>query len=597
MIVPMKKITVLSTEAQKENTLKALRDLGVMHIISLKTPSGASLNLAKDEMNTAQKALDALPAKAKKESVVTGSSKALFQELKSLLAQKKELEEENAAIKSDLNRFSIYGDLDPQQIKSLENQGIFISLYEAEKSQKPSFEGEAVLHYFGKDSYGEKYAVINRGESAVQVNATKLSLPSQALSTLRTRLSSQEELLSKIESRLTQIASAKSLLKEELLNKVDDFNFEEVSAGTFSDSGISMVQGFCPVPRLHELEALAPKLGLGLKVEDPSEEEQVPTLLEYNKLSSPMKFLYDIIGISPGYNEMDVSLVFLAFFSIFFAMIVGDAAYGLLFLALTLFAQAKLPKAPKAAFHFMILMSVSTFIWGFFNNSFFGFSPEVLDITQKSFVPGFLKSFANWIRVDTSVQYLCFILGVSHLTIAHLWNFVIKLKRKCTTAIAQIGWLFSTWFMFFLASNMVLDKEIPAFATPLFIVGLVLVVLFMVPPRDIKKEWISFPMLIFDVVNNFVDIISYIRLFAVGMAGVAIAEAFNGMLSPLFGSVVGIAVSVLALFFVHALNIALSIMGVAVHALRLNTLEFSSHLDLQWSGTEFKPFAKENTNA
>ena len=104
-------------------------------------------------------------------------------------------------------------------------------------------------------------------------------------------------------------------------------------------------------------------------------------------------------------------------------------------------------------------------------------------------------------------------------------------------------------------------------------------------------------MLIFDVVNNFVDIISYIRLFAVGMAGVAIAEAFNGMLSPLFGSVVGIAVSVLALFFVHALNIALSIMGVAVHALRLNTLEFSSHLDLQWSGTEFKPFAKENTNA
>ena len=148
MIVPMKKITVLSTEAQKENTLKALRDLGVMHIISLKTPSGASLNLAKDEMNTAQKALDALPAKAKKESVVTGSSKALFQELKSLLAQKKELEEENAAIKSDLNRFSIYGDLDPQQIKSLENQGIFISLYEAEKSQKPSFECEAVLHYF-----------------------------------------------------------------------------------------------------------------------------------------------------------------------------------------------------------------------------------------------------------------------------------------------------------------------------------------------------------------------------------------------------------------------------------------------------------------
>lgn len=255
-----------------------------------------------------------------------------------------------------------------------------------------------------------------------------------------------------------------------------------------------------------------------------------------------------------------------------------------------------MPKAPASAFHFLILMSITTIIWGILNNSFLGFSIASLDISQKMFLPDFVRKAALWIREPAHVQYLCFVLGVTHLTIAHIWNFIIRLKRKSTTAVAQIGWLFSTWFMFFLASNMVLKKPMPEFAFPLFIAGITLIVLFMVPPRNLKKDWISFPMLVFDLVNNFVDIISYIRLFAVGMAGIAISQAFNMMLSPLFGSAVGIAVSVIALFFVHCLNIALGIMGVAVHALRLNTLEFSNHLDLQWSGTEFAPFSKHKAN-
>ena len=100
-------------------------------------------------------------------------------------------------------------------------------------------------------------------------------------------------------------------------------------------------------------------------------------------------------------------------------------------------------------------------------------------------------------------------------------------------------------------------------------------------------------MLVLDIVNSFTDVISYIRLFAVGMSGAAIAEAFNGMLSPLFGSAVGVAGAALVLLGVHGLNIALAVMGVAVHAVRLNTLEFSNGLGLEWSGFAFTPFAKQ----
>lgn len=600
MITPMKKVTILCMESLKLKTLEELRTMGVLHVIHLQSPSGSDLNFAKAEVLRVQKAIDVVPSKVKKEvQPISDSAPLLVDELQNLISQRKEAEDELSQMKVDLSRYEIFGDFNPSQIEALNEKGLFVRLYESEKGKTPIPENDSFLmQHYGKNAVGSDcYAVINRGENPVSVKmANELRLPSISVNEMKKRLSTAEKSLVRIESRLQEIATAKTSLKEQLQDVSDDYNLKEVDAGMLQQSGICMIQGFCPEPRLSELNAIAPRLGWGLKIEDPSEDDVVPTLLAYNKLSRPMKFLYDIIGISPGYHEMDVSMVFLAFFSVFFAMIVGDAVYGILFLALSLIAQAKMPKAPKSAFHFLILMSSTTIIWGVLSNCFLGFSPAALDLAQKTFLPDFIRKAAVWIREPSHVQYICFILGVSHLTIAHVWNFIIRLKRKSTTAIAQIGWLFSTWFMFFLASNMVLKKAMPEFAFPLFITGIILIVLFMVPPKNIKKEWISFPMLVFDLVNNFVDIISYIRLFAVGMAGVAISQAFNMMLSPLFGSAVGIAISVIALFFVHCLNIALGIMGVAVHALRLNTLEFSNHLNLQWSGTEFTPFVKHKVN-
>lgn len=599
MITPMKKVTILCIESLKTITLEELRSMGLLHVIHLQSPTGSDLNYAKAELQRVQKAIDEVPSKGKKNiAPISDAADSLVDEVQKLIAERKESEEMLSQMKAELSRYEVYGELNPSQITALSEKGIFIRLFETEKNKKPVTEDDsALIYHYGKNIYGDCYVIINRGESPSEVtNANELRLPSCSISKMKSNIFQSEKALSKIQSRLEEIATVKDSLKNQLLSVSDNYTLKEVDAGMLETSGIAMIQGFCPVPRISELKSKAPKLGWGLKIEDPTEDDAVPTLIAYNKLSRPMKFLYDIIGISPGYNEMDVSMVFLAFFSIFFAMIVGDTAYGIIFLILTLVAQAKMPKAPKAAFHFLILMSCTTIIWGFLNNSFLGFSPAALDLAQKSFLPEGVRKVALWVRDASNVQYLCFILGVIHLTIAHIWNFILRLKQKSTTALAQLGWLFSTWFMFFLASNMVLKKEMPEFAMPLFITGLVLIVLFMVQPKNIKKEWISFPMLIFDVINNFVDIISYIRLFAVGMAGVAIAQAFNMMLSPLFGSAVGIAVSVIALFFVHCLNIALGIMGVAVHALRLNTLEFSNHLGLQWSGSEFTPFVKQKMN-
>jgi V/A-type H+-transporting ATPase subunit I len=362
-----------------------------------------------------------------------------------------------------------------------------------------------------------------------------------------------------------------------------------------SEIGICFIQGYCPKEKMASLGELAAKNGWGISAYEPAEEEAVPTLLKHKKAVKPIDALYSVIGINPGYREIDVSSVFLCFFSIFFAMIVGDAVYGLLFVAITFFVSKKLKDAPRYPFQFLYLMSGCTIVWGILNASYLGLNtsgdvmvvPAVLDMCKASWSPEGLKNFAAWIRDADNNKFLCFILAVVHLTIAHIWNAFAHRDDKATV-IVQIGWLCTTWMMFFLARNMVLQHNFPQEVLYLGIGGAALIVIGSV----MKAEWFSIGMLPLNLVSNLVDVISYIRLFAVGMAGYSVANAFNGMVAPLFGSIPGSACAALILLLVHALNITLAVMGVAVHAVRLNTLEFSNNVGVEWSGNPYTPFRK-----
>ena len=117
------------------------------------------------------------------------------------------------------------------------------------------------------------------------------------------------------------------------------------------------------------------------------------------------------------------------------------------------------------------------------------------------------------------------------------------------------------------------------------------------PLKQIKSTWENYVSLPLDIISNFVDVVSYLRLFAVGSASLAVAAAFNEM--ALAGGVSGLLSGALAAFILfagHALNIVLGAMGILVHGVRLNTLEFSSHLGVQWTGHLYEPFAHKRDN-
>jgi V/A-type H+/Na+-transporting ATPase subunit I len=186
---------------------------------------------------------------------------------------------------------------------------------------------------------------------------------------------------------------------------------------------------------------------------------------------------------------------------------------------------------------------------------------------------------------------LCLIIGSIHLSVAHVWNAVRLINSL--RAVAQLGWVSLIWTMYFTARNLMFGTPFPSWYIPIAIGGLASIVLFMTPPRKFKEEWINHAMLPLSLMSAFGDVLSYLRLYALGVAGFKVAAAFNLMAGSIgFDGVLSALGATLILLFSHALNIALAAMSVLVHGIRLNALEFSMHLGLEWSGVEYQPFAE-----
>jgi V/A-type H+-transporting ATPase subunit I len=359
----------------------------------------------------------------------------------------------------------------------------------------------------------------------------------------------------------------------------DRIKYLEARDGMGSDKTIAYLQGFCPSGKTDQIQEKARQQGWGLVIEEPSTNDRVPTLIENPPWIKPIKALFEAIEILPGYHEVDANAAFLVFFSIFFGILVGDAGYGAIFLVLTILGRFKFKKAPLYPFWLLGILSTSTIIWGSMTGNYFGCKISALDKIAR----------IEWLASDRNLFIMCFLMGAIHLTIAHTWRAAVNLKNS--KAIGQVGWIISTWFMFFAAKYLVLGESSPKWLVHVFVAGVGMIILDIL--FRFKEEASSLLTLFFDIIGNFVDIVSYIRLYAVGMAGLAVAQAFNDLALGADGKVEGILAGIgaaLILFLGHTLNMVLCLMSVLVHGVRLNTLEFSGHIGLEWSGFPYQPF-------
>jgi len=581
----MKKVTIVVQAKDREEALTQLSSLGLVHIKHLKDPVGHSVEEAESNINAIKKILDIIPEPS--EEITQEPIKdlpGLTEEIEGLNSDLNSLNQEQEKRRRLIDDWQIWGDFDVDLLRKLNGKGIWVYLTEVPVKELPGLieklPDDVALHEFSR-----KGSVVYCGIICDKIKYFHFkthTLPRKSLSAMIKDQDSGEEKISSIKEKLADLSRFRSALEEERDRLHRELEFEEASSGMGKTGKLSYLQGYCPVMNTDKLEAAAKENRWGILLEDPAYEDSPPTLITnpgWIKLIEPVFKLIDTV---PGYREVDVSFVFLIFFSLFFAMLIGDAGYGAIFLIGTAVAQWKMGKKlkDKRAIFLLYILSIATIIWGLLTGTIFG----------QTWLPQSIKPLTPWLRKDTNVMWLCFLIGAIQLTIAHTW----KLIRKAPSivALADLGWICIIWTMFFVAGMLILGNPFPPFAKWMAIAGLVLVVGFSIPPRYFFKDlFVRIITIFLSVINSFADVVSYIRLFAVGLATVAIAEAFNSMaISSGWSSFPAGLISAVILLFGHTLNMILGGMAILVHGVRLNVLEFSSHLDLEWSGHRFNPF-------
>ncbi len=347
------------------------------------------------------------------------------------------------------------------------------------------------------------------------------------------------------------------------------------------------LKGYAPVDAEDKLISQSKQKGWGIFTEAPNEQDEVPTLLRNPAWIQTIKPLLKLLELTAGYQELDISPLFIIFFSLFFGILIGDAGCGLVYLLLNFWLHKKFGSKVKdrSVFFLFYILSFCAIIWGLLTGTFFG-QEWLLKLGLKPLVPALTN--------PVFIQKFCFLIGAVHLTLAHGWK--VMLAAPALVALADLGWISIIWGVFFLANSLILGDNFPPLASQLITVGLVLVLFFTNPQKNLFKTIGSgLGTIALSLVNNFTDVVSYIRLFAVGLAGVAIADAFNAMAAGVVkpGNFFTMIAAALILVCGHLLNIVLGPMSVLVHGVRLNVLEFCGHLGVTWNGFAYKPFTKD----
>jgi V/A-type H+/Na+-transporting ATPase subunit I len=603
VIVPMREVAIVTARADQASALAALQEAGVVHVSEQASGTSDALSVARARVEHARRAVDVLAHVAgdgggtrptdggDAEGRASGSSRTaakrraeeLVAEVERLAERLADLERTRDELEAEQQRLAPFGPFDPASLRRLKSEGLAIRLARVPLRRWPEPVEGAVWVDLGHDRRRQSLALVGPVDvvAAAEVPG-EVAAPSEPPERLAHEIAEVEVESSQTRERLARLARSKPLLEAWLLRAEDEVHFEEARAAMATVGAVAVLRGFVPLDEVERVAKLAAERSWGLRVAEVEDEATAPTLIRNPGWVRPIEPLFSFLGVVPGYGQVDISASFLVFFGLFFAIIVGDAGYGLLFLVLSEVARRRLPAAPGRVITLLRALSVATIAWGLASGNFFGVAA----------LPSALAALRlDWLTEERNVMTLAFTIGVVHLTLAHAWN-VVRFFNS-TRALVEVGWIATTWTMYFLARQLVLGDPFPPLAWVSLGVGVVLIAAFITPWNKLRSEWFTHAMLPLNLVSNFVDVVSYVRLFAVGAATYAVAESFNALAASIdLGGILGAVVSALVLLFGHTLNVLLAAMGVLVHGVRLNTLEFASHLSLSWTGHPYRPFAR-----
>lgn len=607
MVTKMTKYSFILLSEQTEGFLNSLQELGVVDISRSLKPIDEQSSGMLAEADRAKKALSILAAckaESEKDFKFDGCPVDAVLETQDRIA---EIAAEIAAAKKEIAVRQPWGSFSSEDIHKLESQGLKLRFYSCMKKKfDPSWaeiqplevisETESKVFFVTVSPAEEEYSfpleAIPAPEGSVNEEEEKLAL-------LQSKLEKEQQLLANLKSCSDEIRKAYN----DSLSSLDLY-FAEAATEKAVDNYLTVLTGFAPTSDDKRLCASFDSMDIYYSHEAATKEDNPPVKLKNNWFAKNFEVLTGMYGV-PAYDEFDPTPVLGPFFMLFFAMCMGDAGYGILLMLIALVLRLKMKGSSLGKMHRLIaFLGGMTFVVGIFLGTFFGMS-----ILEASWAPAWLKGLCidGWFP-DAKIagfpvqMVLAVAIGVLHICLAMIIktiNFTKRFGFKKT--VATWGWttlIVGGLVVVSLGMTEVLSAE--AFKWTIIALAVVsglAIYVFNTPGRNPLLNigsglWDTYNM----VTGLLGDVLSYIRLYALGLAGGMLGNAFNIMGTMILDiPVPGVnwVFCIIILIFGHVLNLAMSCLGAFVHPLRLTFVEYFKNSGYEGSGAKYNPLTKK----
>ena len=608
MIVKMMKYNIVLLATEHERFIDALRETGLVDITTSGWEPSEEDRVLLLELESRQKAVDALSSLEEQEfdslpEVEKGSVYATYTASQSRIAA---LKGENTRLQKLIEEWSAWGDFSVETLRSLSEGGVVLRYFVAQSNvYEKSIEEWSQHHNIAliDNSGGEaRFVVITgAGDEDIMLDAQELKVPSANVADMKASILANDKEIAHCEAVVASCAAHKSEVESEVATLKMRLQGESIKATAekAAEGMLLVLEGWAEKSTASAVDALLESSPNTVYIKsDPTPEDETPVKLKNNCFARVFELVGNMYAV-PKYGTIDLTPFFAPFYMLFFAICLCDAGYGAVILAAGIALLFKGEKLRKAAL-FSTICGLASVVFGFFANSFFGMT--ISDAPM----------FAEFKFLDFQNQffYTSLVIGIVQILFGMLINIVVTTRTfGFKNALGSLG-----WFLLILGSCLagvagMFGVEWYSFSSMAYMVtvsvALVLMLLLNKPSFNI---FANFGVGLWDTYNNITgllsDLLSYIRLFAIGLSGGVLALVFNSLALGLTGLDAGVEeftvgtvfqiIGAAAILLVgHGINLFMSAISSFVHPMRLTFVEFFKNAGFEMGTRTFEPLKNE----
>ena len=587
MVTEMTKYDFILMSGDADAFLEKLQAVGVVDITRSMKPVDEKSEKLSARAEVYRKALSSLKGVEKAND--PGQKPTDFAvEVMETVRDKEAIEAQLPQLRKEADELVPWGQFDAKGFERLKENGLKLHFYKA-KAIDPAWKEQYALSEISNLG-GYSYFVVVSDSDDYDFPLKELAAPDQDYAAIEKQIADLEAQVKEKEHRLAQLKWHEPVLQAELDSTMSklDLHLANVAGEKAAEDYITVFEGFAPAENEPALHDMLEKENILYLVDKAKVDDNPPIKLKNNKFVSMFELLTDMYG-RPKYNEFDPTIFISIFFMLFFAFCMGDMGYGLVLIGASLALKKVLGKIAPLG----ITLGIATTVLGFLFHTFFS-----MDMLTWEWLPDAMKKIMlpSTIAGYDGTMVLSLLVGIVHICLAMIVKTYQATKvNGFANSLGTWGWtllIVGGVIVGGLALMGVMDKALTKWI--IIVIGCLsaLGIFFL---NDLHRN----PLLnvgsglwnTYNTVTGLLgDVLSYLRLYALGLAGAKLGEAFNAIGVQALGDGGARWIAFILIVVIgHVLNIAMCVLGAFVHPLRLNFLEFFKNSGYEGSGRKYKP--------